>query len=370
MWISVQDAAHQNKRGCIVNILKISLLILLSSSIVPMVAPMDCGGGAGSGDDQGDRRGTKRTADDADLDCGGGKLKKTRYFADASTSVDLLMGAAATGDIETIRVLKECYLFDVNRATNHSGSTALMIAAQHGHLDVVRFLLELPGADINSVNSYGSTALMASAFHGHLDVVRLLAQHPDMHVNQENRSGWTALMAAASNGHLNVITFLVDECGARAHLQDSHGWTALMVAVSSGYLEVASFLARLSSLAVQQRNHHGLTPLIIAAQSSLIGSEETRHKMIELLFSCGAHITRAEWTRLHPEMRHALKNIWMTVEKARMHSCIQRFKKNGSKIFVGTPFKATEHALMGHFNYDALWNKYLDNQNNAGVGPA
>ena len=51
----------------------------------------------------------------------------------------------------------------------------LIVAAQRGHFEVARLLLEA-GADKNAAMADGATALMLAALDGHLEVVRLLLE--------------------------------------------------------------------------------------------------------------------------------------------------------------------------------------------------
>lgn len=48
-----------------------------------------------------------------------------------------------------------------------------MLAVSHGNLDMVQMLLDA-GADINIQDEDGSTALMCAAEHGRIDIVKLL----------------------------------------------------------------------------------------------------------------------------------------------------------------------------------------------------
>ena len=59
--------------------------------------------------------------------------------------------------------------------TLNSGATPLYIAAQNGHLDVVRHLVEV-GADKDQALNSGATPLYIAAQNGHLDVVRHLVE--------------------------------------------------------------------------------------------------------------------------------------------------------------------------------------------------
>jgi hypothetical protein len=64
---------------------------------------------------------------------------------------------------------------DIN-ARNEHGMTALMRAAYHGRVEMVRVLLEL-GADPNVTRNDNFTALSLAAFFGHAEIVELLMRH-------------------------------------------------------------------------------------------------------------------------------------------------------------------------------------------------
>lgn len=53
-----------------------------------------------------------------------------------------------------------------------------MLAVSHGRLNMVKMLLEA-GADINIQDEDGSTALMCAAEHGHVDIVKHFLEQPD-----------------------------------------------------------------------------------------------------------------------------------------------------------------------------------------------
>ena len=64
---------------------------------------------------------------------------------------------------------------DVN-AVDEDGETALMYAAQSGHFDIVKYLIEDHGADVNAVDEDGKTALMCAADGDHSDIAEYLRQ--------------------------------------------------------------------------------------------------------------------------------------------------------------------------------------------------
>lgn len=52
-----------------------------------------------------------------------------------------------------------------------------MLAVSHGRMDMVKALLAC-GADVNIQDDEGSTALMCASEHGHVEIVKLLLAQP------------------------------------------------------------------------------------------------------------------------------------------------------------------------------------------------
>jgi ankyrin repeat protein len=75
-----------------------------------------------------------------------------------------LIGAIKKGDLEAV-----CDLLDTGINAN-SVNSALVIAAELGHLNIVEVLLV---AEINLINQ-GYDALWAAANNGHIDIVKTL----------------------------------------------------------------------------------------------------------------------------------------------------------------------------------------------------
>lgn len=69
-------------------------------------------------------------------------------------------------------------LADVNIRATKNSQTALMLAVSHGNFTMVQMLVEA-GADINIQDDDGSTALMCAAEQGHLDIIKYLLAQPD-----------------------------------------------------------------------------------------------------------------------------------------------------------------------------------------------
>ena len=74
------------------------------------------------------------------------------------------------------------------------GDSALGIAVESGHLDVVKALVGA-GAKLEATNKRGHTAPMLAAASGYERVVEQLLQH-GADVAQAKEDGWTAVMFA------------------------------------------------------------------------------------------------------------------------------------------------------------------------------
>lgn len=83
--------------------------------------------------------------------------------------------------------------------------TPIESAAWTGRNDAVRFLLER-GADVNAASHNGTTALMAAAYHGHVETVKLLLA-AGSNPNAE-RDGDTALKFAKEERHMEIVELL------------------------------------------------------------------------------------------------------------------------------------------------------------------
>jgi ankyrin repeat protein len=145
--------------------------------------------------------------------------------------------AARSGSWEAVRALAELRGTQLD-ATGPSGANALMFAALHGRLELVRFMVSR-GAEVNKT---GWTPLHYAAANGHLDVVRfLLESHAYIDAESPNRT--TPLMMAARQAHPTTVQLLLDE-GADPTPRNEAGLDAAAYAKASGQGGLAESLAR------------------------------------------------------------------------------------------------------------------------------
>lgn len=160
-----------------------------------------------------------------------------------SKKQSLLMIATYKDNFQVARLLVSLGA-DVNQQDDIQNSPFLYAGAS-GYLEFVQLFLQ-HGADFDVLNRYNGSALIPAAEKGHVETVRLLANTPNYPINHVNRLGWTALMEAVvlSDGgkkHLEIIQILLD-AGADKNIPDKDGITALTHARNRGFKEIAQIL--------------------------------------------------------------------------------------------------------------------------------
>uniref|UniRef100_T1H4E6 Uncharacterized protein n=1 Tax=Megaselia scalaris TaxID=36166 RepID=T1H4E6_MEGSC len=104
-----------------------------------------------------------------------------------------------------------------------------MLAVSHGNLDMVDMLLEA-GADINIQDEDGSTALMCAAEHGRIDIVKHLLSQPECDSLIQDVDNSTAFKIAWHAGHRDIgLLLYVHEQMLRSKLPGGAGTSKLSV---------------------------------------------------------------------------------------------------------------------------------------------
>lgn len=155
-------------------------------------------------------------------------------YANHPEAVDLLLRAGANVDLQD-DLLNNPFLY--------SGAEGLM--------EILRLTNEA-GADPTIRNRYGGVAIIPAAEKGHLDAVRYLLEETDVDVNHINDLGWTALLEAVvltDGGPIfqQIVGELIAH-GADVNIADFEGVTPLQHAQHRGYREIADQLIAAGSL--------------------------------------------------------------------------------------------------------------------------
>ncbi|KZL70980.1 ankyrin repeat protein [Colletotrichum tofieldiae] len=143
-------------------------------------------------------------------------------------------------------------------------SQALFWASYAGNSRSVKALLDYD-ADPNAQIFNRQTALIAAAEHGHLDCVVALLATTQTNVNAQGRHGRTALSYACGNGHFKIAMEILRKPGCKADEVDHDGCTPLFWAVGGDHIPIMQMLIRRSDININHQDKSGRTVVSWAA---------------------------------------------------------------------------------------------------------
>ncbi len=195
-----------------------------------------------------------------------------------------LIDAVRRGDLSAVEALLDADPRALGRG-DAQGMTPLLWAAFQGAAELARVLLAR-GADAGVKDPRGATALMLAAEGGHLAVVRLLVPRADADARGE------ALRSAACAGHLEVLVWLLDEAGAALEYRGTDGKTPLTRAVLGGRAAlVGELLRRGAHLEARSSTFLPMDNRIDTGWHPLHYAVDRRHPLlVQLLLHAGARV--------------------------------------------------------------------------------
>lgn len=129
---------------------------------------------------------------------------------------------------------------------DHTGATALHLAASEGQSAMVRKLLQLGAGEIHlsgGRKKYAKTPLHDAATNGHLEVCKLLVDFGFL-VDCHTTRGRTPLMYAVKGNHVDVVRYFVEQCDANVNEQNEMGVTPVYIASQDGLEDIVELLVK------------------------------------------------------------------------------------------------------------------------------
>jgi ankyrin repeat protein len=219
--------------------------------------------------------------------------------------------ACENGDMPTVVYLLG-NKFDPNSEDARWKRAPLMLAADHGHMDVCKLLLE-NGAVAGKADERGYTPLHACADSGHIDICKVLIEN-GADADPKAQIGCTPLHRAAEQGHIEVVKYL-QQNGADVNFQDrGKGWTPILLGTLHGRLDVCKFLLGCGA-SVKTLNRYGESCLHMAAQPGHL-------ELVKLMLENGADATLQQ-----AYGRTAFDYAAETTSFIMLHSPLERLKR-------------------------------------------
>lgn len=181
---------------------------------------------------------------------------KPRLLAEAGCDLDAI---AESGDVASLKAafVQHPHLTPLTCMGDGWGSTLMHWAVEHGHAELLEFLLSLKGADTRVRDNSGDTVLLCAVREGSVECVRVLLEGEHSHPDEGTRTGWcdrwyTGLHLALSSRTLEKIEAsrsleiieLLCKAGATVDCPSRRGDVPLLLAIKNEVEPAVRFLMR------------------------------------------------------------------------------------------------------------------------------
>ena len=200
------------------------------------------------------------------------KMKCNLEAGDRNSDRPLHIACALSGSIDLVRYLINAAGCDIN-ARGFEGRTILHKACEKNHLGVVKYLVTVIKCSIEAEDRNGDRPLhIACAVSGSVELVSFLIRVAGCEINARGFEGRTILHKTCEKNHLGVVKYLVTviKCGIEA--EDRNGDTPLHIACSlTGSIDLVSCLIKVAGCDINARGFEGRTILHKACEKNHFG---------------------------------------------------------------------------------------------------
>lgn len=170
---------------------------------------------------------------------------------------------AASEDIKTLKSLLQKGA-NVNEIVQDNKLSVLQVAVYTNRIKAVKFLLTLPGININHEQVDKDTALGIACVRDYTKIVRLLLKSKTIQINTLNNQKLSPLLFAAIQGNTRIVNLLLKDARTNVDLQGLNEATALYTAAHGGHCEVVKSLLKAgadASLKAKEKDNRYYLPM-------------------------------------------------------------------------------------------------------------
>ncbi|XP_067661962.1 ankyrin repeat domain-containing protein 50-like [Haliotis asinina] len=195
--------------------------------------------------------------------------------------INILHSACLGGDVEVVKYVLSQNTLDID-SREQCGRTAVMLAAENGHKDVVELLVD-KGADLSLVDETADNVLHCACRGGDAGVVKYILSKNRVDIDRRGLHELTPITMARRCKHKEVVELLLSK-RADGSLRYYNHINMLLSACRKGDMEVVKFILSQNIVDVDSRGPWKKTPVMLAA---LYGYKE----VVELLVEKGANLS-------------------------------------------------------------------------------
>jgi cytohesin len=193
------------------------------------------------------------------------------------SGISIIGAVAEKGCLECFKILHEkgAKIHD-----NENSRNVFQIAAECGHVEILKYLLEQKLFSITDKSASGWTALHSASRYGHTNAVKFILKN-GAQINELTDDNSTSLHLAIRHKEVETAIFLISK-GANLNIRENNDKTILHLAAAKrgGAAVINELLSR--GVDVDSLDYRSMTPLMVAA----------RERNIEAIESLGKHHAR------------------------------------------------------------------------------
>ena len=180
--------------------------------------------------------------------------------------------------LQSIHNMKPSYIdFEVK---NKRGKTIMLLTCEHGHYDLLKWLIGI-GGSIGDLDIAGNSCLLLASKNGYFSIVNWLLQN-GCSLSDKNVFGDTSLHLAASAGSLEILKLLLFGTKFNIDIRNEDGLSCIHKAIEAGQNETVKFLLKVGGN-YQAKNKLGDSCILTAAKNRNL-------ELVQLLYEYGASL--------------------------------------------------------------------------------
>ena len=200
-----------------------------------------------------------------------GNSELVKYFINTEGNIYLktndgkncLHLAAEGGHINLCKIFLQEYIFDLH-ITDRYGKIPLHYCAENGSYELFTYLVQ-SGSDVYLKTNEGKSCLHLAADGGHIDICRILLEKYTFDIHQKDQFGKSPLHYSATNGSFAVFKYFV-KMKSDVYQKTKNGKNCLLLAVKGGCVNLCNTLLEVYNLDLNVVDHTGKNSLHCGAK--------------------------------------------------------------------------------------------------------
>ena len=188
-----------------------------------------------------------------------------------------LRSASRNGHVELVKYILDVTSVDINDPMDMCENCVLHFAAMGGSLDVVRLLVEEAHAVVTAKTDTGITPFMCAAQYGNIGVIKYLSECDCVDVHELDADGWNAVSLSIDSAvgrpnlqsqTIKVIRFLIEELHLDAEIEDDMGYSPVVMATRFGLMDILRYLVGTAKVSISNNGDKGIGLVRYAAEEN------------------------------------------------------------------------------------------------------